>query len=241
MTEASKQDQRLGEGEAMACRDGRFKHGCRDSVRLSPNRTSAENDPAADSRCRPHGQGRASKPSPKPASEIGTPIPSSGVWKMTNIACLPVAELPDQRVVHQHLGDAAVGQAADEAGRAHVGIVDAKAKPARKKHAERRQHAQDARLLVGGLHDHHREADILAVLRRHELHDDALLILRAGRRIAAEVPVAVFRLHLALGESLSAEREEAGQRAMARRCTMVPPEADRLFRDEMRWSGRGWP
>ena len=49
------------------------------------------------------GQGRASKPSPKPASEIGTPMPSSGVWKMTNIACLPDAELLDQRIVHEHL------------------------------------------------------------------------------------------------------------------------------------------
>ena len=44
-------------------------------------------------------------------------------------------------------------------------VVDPEAEAARQQHAERRQHAQDARLLVGGLHDDDGEADILAVLR----------------------------------------------------------------------------
>ena len=153
-------------------------------------------------------QGRASNPSPKPASEIGTPIPSSGVWKMMNIACLPLRSCWMRRVVHQHFRNAAVRQAANEAGCAHVGVVDPEAEPARQQHPERSQNAQDARLLVGGFHDHYREADVFAVLRRHELHDDALLIFRSRRSIAAKIPVAVLRLHLALRESLDGNEKQ---------------------------------
>ena len=181
----------------------------------------------------PAGQGRASNPSPNPASEIGTPMPSSGVWKMMNMACLPVAQLLDQRIVHQHFRDAAVRQAADEAGGAHVGVVDSEPETARQQNAERRQHAQDARLLVRRLHHDDGKPDILPVLRGDELHDHALLSRRPGRRVAAKIPVPMFRLHLALRESLSRQQEEQCEEQDSKRCTMMPPDEGRPFCDEM--------
>ena len=108
-------------------------------------------------------------------------------------------------------GDAAVGQAADEAGRAHVGIVDARPSPRGRSTPSGASTRRMRACLSAVFITDHREPDILAVLRRHELHDDALLILRAGRRIAPEIPIPVFRLHLALRESLSRNEKKQGE------------------------------
>src|SRR6266567_1411196 len=50
------------------------------------------------------------------------------------------AQLLDQIVVHDHFGDAAVGQATHEPGPADVGLVDLQPEPGRQQHAQRRQH-----------------------------------------------------------------------------------------------------
>jgi len=83
--------------------------------------------------------------------------------------------------------------------------------PARQEHPEGRQHAKDPRLLVRRLHDDDGKADILAVLRGHELHDHALLGGRAGRRVAAKVPVAVFRFDLALRRSMGGGEKQQNE------------------------------
>src|SRR5579864_5664120 len=64
---------------------------------------------------------------------------------------LAVAQLVDQVVVHDHFGDAAVGQAAHETSAADVLIVDLQPQPRGNQHAERRDHAHQAALLVAGL------------------------------------------------------------------------------------------
>ena len=95
--------------------------------------------------------GSLSKPSPKPLRLIGKPMPSSGVWKMMKVADWPVRSLLDQVVVHHDLGDAAVRQAAHEAGAADIGVVDLEPQAGGQQHAERRDHPHQPRLLVGGL------------------------------------------------------------------------------------------
>src|SRR4051812_21992342 len=64
---------------------------------------------------------------------------------------LPLLELVDQVVFHDDLGDAARGQAADEAGPAHVGLIDLEAEARRKQDPERREDAQEAAPAVRGL------------------------------------------------------------------------------------------
>ena len=72
-----------------------------------------------------------------------------------------------------------------------LGAVDVEAEALGQEHAERRQHAQDARLLVGGLEHDHRQPDIVAVLGGDVLDEGALLGLAPGGRVAADLPVAV--------------------------------------------------
>ena len=122
------------------------------------------------------------------------------------VALLAGAQFLDQLVVHDHLGDAAIGQAAHEAGAADVGIVDLEAEAGRQQHAERRHHAHQPALGVGGLEHDHGQADIGAVLGGHALDQRALLALGAGRRVAADLPVFVHRLDRALGSGRSSSR-----------------------------------
>ena len=143
-------------------------------------------------------------PSPKPFRLIGMPMPSSGVWKMMKVAVWPVRSCLSSLSSIMHLGDAAVRQAAHEAGAADVGLVDLQPEAGRQQHAERRQHAHQPALLVGGLQHDHGEADIGAVLGGDALDQGALLALRAGRRVAADLPVAVDRLHRALRRAAGA-------------------------------------
>ena len=51
-------------------------------------------------------------------------MPSSGVSKMMKVAVLAPLAVPEQLVVHDNLGDAAIGQAAHEAGAADVLVVE---------------------------------------------------------------------------------------------------------------------
>src|SRR5271156_3643145 len=60
------------------------------------------------------------------------------------------AHLLDQLVIHDDLGDAAVGQAAHEAGAADVVVVDLQAEPRGQQHAKRSDDAHQAALLVAG-------------------------------------------------------------------------------------------
>ena len=147
--------------------------------------------------------GSLSKPSPKPLRLIGKPMPSSGVWKMMKVDGLAGAHLVDQVVVHDHFGDAAVRQAAHEAGAADVAAVDLEAEPRRQQHAERSDHPHQPALLIGGLQHDDGEADIGPVLGGHALHQRALLALSAGRRVAADLPVAMHRAHRALRRGVS--------------------------------------
>ena len=91
-------------------------------------------------------------------------------------------------------------------------LVDLEAEAGGQEHAERRQDAHDARLLVGGLEHDHRQPDIVAVLGGDELHEHALLALSAGRRVAADLPVAVGRAdgRLALRPAARSTRSPSG-------------------------------
>src|SRR5215472_9357621 len=107
-------------------------------------------------------------------------------------------QLAEQLVVHDNFGDAAVRKAAHEAGAPHVLVVELQAQSGGQQHAERRYYPHQPALLVGGLEHDHGQTGIGAVLCHHALDQGALLVLRAGRRVAADLPVAMCRAHRAL-------------------------------------------
>ena len=74
-----------------------------------------------------------------------------------------------------------------------------KAEAGGQKDAQRRHHAHQLALLIGGFEDDHRETGVGAVLGDDALNQGALLTLRPGGRIAADLPVAVHGLDRALG------------------------------------------
>ena len=135
------------------------------------------------------------------------------------VADWPVSQLADQVVVHDDLGDAAVGHAAHEAGPAELGIVDLQPQARRQQHAGRGDHPHDPGLLVRGLQDDHGQADIGPVFGGDALDQRALLGLGAGRRVAADLPVAMDGADRAL-------RESAGRTAPA-----APPRLRRRGRN----------
>jgi len=57
-----------------------------------------------------------------------------GVWKMMKVAVWPVRSCLIQVFVHDHLGDAAVRQAAHEAGPTDVDLVDLEPETRRQQH-----------------------------------------------------------------------------------------------------------
>src|SRR5579864_2818034 len=124
---------------------------------------------------------------------------------------LAVAQFVDQIVVHDHFGDAAVGQAAYEAGAADIVVVDLEPEPRGDQDAERRHDAHQPALLIAGLEHDHDQAEIGAVLRGHALHQRALLVLGAGRRLATDLPVAMDRADRALGGGLPRQWQRGGQ------------------------------
>src|SRR5260370_41054122 len=63
---------------------------------------------------------------------------------------LPAAQLLEQIVIHHHLGDATVGQAADKTGSADVDLVNLEPKAGRQQHADRSDHAHQLGLVIGG-------------------------------------------------------------------------------------------
>ena len=107
-------------------------------------------------------------------------------------------QLLDQIIVHHHFGDAAVRQAADEAGPADVGLIDLQSEPGREQHADRRNHTQQSALLVGGFQYDHGQTDIGAILGSDALNERALLALGARRCVTANLPVVVNGLDRAL-------------------------------------------
>ena len=103
---------------------------------------------------------------------------------------------------------AAIGDSYVHFGAADVLVVQLQPQPRRQQHPQRRDHAHQPALLVGGLQHDHGQAGIGAVFRYHALDQRALLGFRAGRRVAANLPVAVNGTHRALGRGLvRAERE----------------------------------
>ena len=123
--------------------------------------------------------------------------------------------MAEQLVVHHDFGDAAIGQAAHEAGAADVLIVELQAQARGQQYAERRHHPHQLALLVGGFQHDHGEAGVGAVLGHHALDQGALLALRARRGVAADLPVAMDRPHRALraGRLGQAEQERRSEQA----------------------------
>ena len=159
---------------------------------------------------------------------------------------LAAAQLPHQIVGHLDLGDAAVRQAAHEAGLADIGLVDLEPEAGGDQHAERREHAHQAALLVGGLQDDDGQADIRPVLGGHALDQGALLALRAGRGIAANLPVAVHRFDGALrvrggGHAMTEAATATAMREPQTDCThgQVPGGPGQAARSPNRRSPRG--
>ena len=143
-----------------------------------------------------------SKPSPNPLRLIGKPMPSSGRLEDNEGCGLAGAQLLEQIVVHHHLRDAAVGQAADEPGAADIHLVDLEPEPGRQQHAHRGDDPHQLGFVIGGLEDDDSEADIGAVFRGHALDEGALLALGSGRGVAADLPIVVDRFDRALGGGL---------------------------------------
>ena len=129
------------------------------------------------------------------------PMPASSVWKMMKTARLALLQLLDQLILDDHLRVAGERMAAQERRVPDVLVVDLEAEPRRQQHAERRKHAQHA-LAVGEALEIDGEADVVAVLGRHALHQRAHLVLGARRRrLAHHLPVAVLGLDgAALGQ-----------------------------------------
>src|SRR4029078_1340604 len=136
-------------------------------------------------------------------------------------------QLLDQLVVHDHFSDAAVWQAADEARAPDIRLVDLEPETRRQHHAERRDHAHQAAFLVGRLEHDHGEADIGTVFSSDALDQSTLLGFGAGRRIAADLPVFMHRLHGALGKGAvrGRERQQRGQRHRSQ-YESKPPRAE---------------
>src|SRR5262245_27562295 len=104
---------------------------------------------------------------------------------------LAAAELAEELILQHHLRHASVRDAADEPGLADVALINLEGEARSEQHAERGEDAHDARPSVGRLEDDHRQPDVVTVLGGDELHEDALLAGGPGRRVAADLPVAV--------------------------------------------------
>jgi hypothetical protein len=76
------------------------------------------------------------------------------------VAVVPPRSVVKQGFIENDFGVAAIGKAANEIGPADILAINIEAEAGRKQHAKRRQYAQDAGLLVGGLQHHHRQADL---------------------------------------------------------------------------------
>ena len=132
--------------------------------------------------------------SPKPCSEIGMPIPASGVSKMMNMAVPPpisfliTSSCSTTSAMHPfllHLRKGALPTSCPS-------ILSPS--PVREQHAERHHDAQQLLVLADGFVEHHRQPDIRPVLRGDALHQRAFLFLGAGRRAAAHLPGAMRSL-----------------------------------------------
>ena len=143
------------------------------------------------------------------------PMPASSVWKMMKTAVLPFFSCSISGRLDHHLGVAGEGVAAHERRVADVLVVDLEAEARRQQHAERRKHPQHA-LAVGELLEIDGEADVVAVLGRHALHQRAHLVLGAGRgRLAHHLPVAVLGLDRAAFRRLRRATRGGGERSTA--------------------------
>ncbi len=140
------------------------------------------------------------KPSPKPLSDTGIPMPSSGVLNTTKIAVLPSHSCLISASSITTSATHPLRQAAHEGDAAHIGAVHIEPEAVGQQHAQRRQHPQQPGLPIGGFQHDHRQPDIGLILGRHVLDDGALLEAGARRRVAAHLPVAILGLHHALGE-----------------------------------------
>ncbi len=114
---------------------------------------------------------------------------------------MAVAHLADELVIHDDLGDAACRQAADESGPPDIDIVDLQPEAGGKQDTERRDHAQKLALSVRRLEDDHDQIDVWPILGGDALQQGALLMRRAGRRLATDFPIAVLGFDNALGQS----------------------------------------
>ena len=141
------------------------------------------------------------------------PMPSSGVWKMMKVAVVPLRSwsISLSSIITSAMQP--VGRQRTKPARPTSAWSTFRPRPGGQQHAERRDDAQQPALAVGRLqHDHH-EIDVRPVLGRDALDQRALLLLGAGRRLAAHLPVAVLLLHDALGAGGDATADSASSSA----------------------------
>ena len=117
---------------------------------------------------------------------------------MPSVAVFPFFSFVEEAVVHGELGDAAVGQALQEAQTSGVRVVDPQADARRQQHPERRDHPHEPRLAIGGVEHDDDQNQIRPLLVDDAEHDRTLLVGGAGRRLAARHPVAVLVFDRAL-------------------------------------------
>src|SRR5580704_1167668 len=116
--------------------------------------------------------------------------------------------LIDQFIVHDHLGHASGRKAADKTGASDIHIVDLKPQSGRKKHPKRCNDPQKAALPIRCLENNDHQIDVWPVFRGDALQERALLLGGTGRRLAAQVPIAMLGFHYALAKSARLARQE---------------------------------
>src|SRR5690606_29144728 len=111
--------------------------------------------------------------------------------------CLAGAQRLEKIILKDHLGVAAVFEAADEIGATDVLAVDIEAKAIGKQDTKRRQNTKNAGLVVSRLENNNRKAEFRTLCSDHVLDQRALFRLCASGRVTENGPCAVLRFELA--------------------------------------------
>src|SRR6185295_2424195 len=128
---------------------------------------------------------------------------------------LAASKLPDELIVHDDFGNASIGETAHETGATNIRAVDFQTENGRQQDAERSEHSHQTAFLIGRLQHDNGETDIGPILGGDALNQGTLFALRAGRRVAADLPFAECRFDHALSVN---DDEDADDLAYACRC-----------------------